>query len=58
MAKKRVVIEVEGGLVQCIYTNDPTIEIEVVDCDNLHDTMDSSEVEAAVRKAVKGLKPV
>jgi hypothetical protein len=50
----KIVIHVEGGNVQSVYSSDPTTEVEVVDFDNLRcDGKDSDERDAILEAAKK-----
>ncbi len=48
----KVVVRVEGGLVQAAYSTDPSIELEVIDLDvsNFSDAEGEREAEASRRR--------
>lgn len=57
--KNRVVIHVEGGVVQEVYSNDPDIDIELIDFDNMEAEGHSSKFrDVEFKRAIKGLKCV
>ena len=59
MLKTKIIINIEGGLVQFVWSNDPNTLIEVHDFDNDSDT--EAEIRRRERKykeAIKGLKVV
>jgi hypothetical protein len=54
--KSRVVIYVEGGVVQDVWANIPNVSVELIDADNIED--EGFDLEHFVKVATKGLKPV
>jgi hypothetical protein len=58
LKKPRVVVVVDGGLVQATYANAP-VNVEVVDCDNLEAEGHSKRgIEKIVKAHIKGMKEV
>jgi len=43
----KIVISVEGGLVNSVHSDDPKVDVEVVDWDNLKETLEDSELTQA-----------
>lgn len=57
--EKRVVIIVEGGAIQGVYSGDPAIEVIIADHDEYKEQgLDWKERSKAQDKATKGLKPL
>ena len=50
----KIVIVIEGGCLQSVFAEDE-IEYELIDLDNLEDTMNSDQRDEAVDKATIGL---
>lgn len=55
----KIVIHVEGGLVKTVYSDDPTVEVKIVDFDNLTlDGLKSAERDAVLDEATESLEEV
>jgi hypothetical protein len=56
--KTKLTIIVDGGNVQGVYSNDPDIEVTLIDHDNLREEHDRTERENIESDAVDGLREV
>jgi len=54
--KTKLTIIVEGGNVQGVFSNDPSMEVTVIDHDNLREEHDRTERENIEANAVAGLQ--
>ena len=57
--RTKVVIQCEGGLVNAVYSNDPFIEVEIFDYDeleSLEETIEINEEEKKIERLEKEIK--
>jgi hypothetical protein len=54
----KVTIVVNGGNVQGVFSNDPAIEVTLVDHDNLREEHDRTERENIELDAIRGLREI
>lgn len=58
LAQTKVTIVVDGGNVQGVFSNDPAIQVTLIDHDNLREEHDSTERENIELDAVHGLREI
>ncbi len=53
----KIIIEVSGGLVQAVYSNNPTITVKLLDWDNI-DTDNMTTEELQMQNEIKQMKEI
>jgi hypothetical protein len=56
--KTKLTIVVDGGNVQGVFTDNPEIEVTIIDHDNLRENHDHTERENIELDAVRGLREI